>query len=189
MRGGFDLWVRKIPWRSKWLLTSVFLPGDSHGQRSPAGYSTWGCRVRHDWVTKHINLNVLKRTEASRLSAVTLDTQSLTWNFLPSGLLSPSHQTCLIQARFSHLSSRWTDVASPRYPDWGPYGIVLDSHCNVKGNFHHIQSPWCPANREEGVLKFLSSETHLCVCDQSLSHAQLFVTAWSSPGSSVHGIF
>ena len=34
--------VRKIPWRRKWELTSVFLPGKSHGQRSLAGYSPWG---------------------------------------------------------------------------------------------------------------------------------------------------
>ena len=25
-----------------WQLTQVFLPGESHGQRSPAGYSPWG---------------------------------------------------------------------------------------------------------------------------------------------------
>ena len=29
----FDPWVRKIPWRRKWKLTLVFLPGKSHGQR------------------------------------------------------------------------------------------------------------------------------------------------------------
>ena len=33
-RQGFDPWVRKIPWRRKWLPTQVFLPGGSHGQRS-----------------------------------------------------------------------------------------------------------------------------------------------------------
>ena len=38
----FNLWVRKIPWRRKWQLTPVFLPGESHGQRSLEGYSTWG---------------------------------------------------------------------------------------------------------------------------------------------------
>jgi len=32
--------------------TPVFLPGESHGQRSLAGYSTWGCRVRHDGLRK-----------------------------------------------------------------------------------------------------------------------------------------
>ena len=26
-----------------------------HGKRSLAGYSLWGCRVGHDWVTKHIS--------------------------------------------------------------------------------------------------------------------------------------
>ena len=38
---GFDPWVGKIPWRRKWQLTPVFLPGKSHGQRSLAGYSSW----------------------------------------------------------------------------------------------------------------------------------------------------
>ena len=36
---GFDPWVRKLPWRRKWQHTPVFLPGDSHGQRSLVGYS------------------------------------------------------------------------------------------------------------------------------------------------------
>ena len=38
----FDLWVKKIPWRMKWQPTPVSLPGESHGQRSPVGYSPWG---------------------------------------------------------------------------------------------------------------------------------------------------
>ena len=39
---GFDLWVRKIPWRREWQSTPLFLPRESHGQRSQAGYSSWG---------------------------------------------------------------------------------------------------------------------------------------------------
>ena len=35
-RHEFDPWVRKIPWRRKWQPTPVFLPGESHGQRSLA---------------------------------------------------------------------------------------------------------------------------------------------------------
>ena len=42
MRREFDPWVGKIPWRRVWQLTPVFLPGESHGQRSLAGYSPWG---------------------------------------------------------------------------------------------------------------------------------------------------
>ena len=34
----------KIPWRREWLPTPVFLPGESHGQRSLVGYSPWGCK-------------------------------------------------------------------------------------------------------------------------------------------------
>ena len=40
----FNPWVRKIPWRRKWQPTPVFLPGKSHGQRSLAGCSLWGCK-------------------------------------------------------------------------------------------------------------------------------------------------
>ena len=38
-RGGFDPWVRKIPWRRAWQPTPVFLPGEFHGLRSLVGYS------------------------------------------------------------------------------------------------------------------------------------------------------
>ena len=31
----------RIPWIGKWQLTPVFLPGESHGQRSLEGYSPW----------------------------------------------------------------------------------------------------------------------------------------------------
>ena len=34
----FDPWVRKIPWRRAWQPAPVFLPGESHGERSLAGY-------------------------------------------------------------------------------------------------------------------------------------------------------
>jgi len=35
------IWVRKIPWRREWQPTPVYLPRESHGQRSLAGYSPW----------------------------------------------------------------------------------------------------------------------------------------------------
>ena len=38
----FDPWVRKIPLRRAWQPSPVFLPGESHGQRSLADYSPWG---------------------------------------------------------------------------------------------------------------------------------------------------
>ena len=44
----FNSWVGEIPWRRKWQLNPVFLPGKSQGQRSLVGYSP---RVRHNLVT------------------------------------------------------------------------------------------------------------------------------------------
>ena len=38
----FNPWVRKIPWRREWQPTLAFLPGESHRQRSLAGYSPYG---------------------------------------------------------------------------------------------------------------------------------------------------
>ena len=38
----FEPWVRKIPWRRAWQPTPVFLPGESHGQRSLVGHSPHG---------------------------------------------------------------------------------------------------------------------------------------------------
>ena len=43
-RPRFDLWVGKIPSRRNCQPTPVFLPGESHGQRSLAGYSPWGLK-------------------------------------------------------------------------------------------------------------------------------------------------
>ena len=45
-----EIWIRKIPWRRKWQLTSVFMPGKSHGLRSLVSYSPTS--VRHNSVTK-----------------------------------------------------------------------------------------------------------------------------------------
>ena len=36
--------LEKIPWRRKWQLAPVFLPGKFHGQRSLVGYRPWGCK-------------------------------------------------------------------------------------------------------------------------------------------------
>ena len=47
-RRGFDPWVGKIPWRRKWKPTPLFLPGESHGQRSLVGYSH---RVAKTWIS------------------------------------------------------------------------------------------------------------------------------------------
>ena len=53
----WETWVRSLGWEDPlsrtWQSTPVFLPGESHGQRSLAGYSPWGHRAGYNWVTKH----------------------------------------------------------------------------------------------------------------------------------------
>ena len=39
-----DLGVGKVPWTRVWQFTPVFLPRESHGQRSLVGCSPWGHR-------------------------------------------------------------------------------------------------------------------------------------------------
>ena len=39
---GSILGSKRSPWRRAWQPASVFLPGESHGQRGLAGYSLWG---------------------------------------------------------------------------------------------------------------------------------------------------
>ena len=53
-----------MQWRRKWQPTPVFLPGESHGQRSLVGCSPWGCTEsdtteatwQHDrsWVSNYV---------------------------------------------------------------------------------------------------------------------------------------
>ena len=55
-------WATSLPlftcmhWRRKWQPTPVFLPGESHGQRSLAGYSPWGRKESDmtEWLHTHI---------------------------------------------------------------------------------------------------------------------------------------
>ena len=58
---GFDPWVGKIPWRRKWQLTQVFLPGKFHGQRSLAGYSPWSHKGSD--MTEHKHKSMEQRKE------------------------------------------------------------------------------------------------------------------------------
>ena len=58
---GLDPWVGKIPWKRKWQLTLVSLPGESRGQRSLAGHSPQGCK-ESDTIEQLSNKNLLYRT-------------------------------------------------------------------------------------------------------------------------------
>ena len=52
---GFYPWVGKIPWRRALQLTAVFLPGESYGWRSLAGYcpQSWKSWTQLKWLSIH----------------------------------------------------------------------------------------------------------------------------------------
>ena len=52
----FDHWVEKIPWRGEGQPAPVFLPGESHGQRSLVGYSPWGQKESDTTERLHFHL-------------------------------------------------------------------------------------------------------------------------------------
>ena len=80
-RRGFNAWLRKIPWRRKWQPTQVFLPGESHGQRSLEGCSPWGRKEsdRTERLTR--SLQAAEEAQGKRMSQVrgTEGTQRSTW--------------------------------------------------------------------------------------------------------------
>ena len=47
----------RSPWRRPWQPTSVFVPGESHGQRSLEGCSLWGCKESATEVTEHTHVH------------------------------------------------------------------------------------------------------------------------------------
>ena len=56
-RPRLDPWVGKIPWRLAWQPTPVFLPGESDGQSSLAGYTLQGRKESDstEWLSTHID--------------------------------------------------------------------------------------------------------------------------------------
>ena len=48
-RHGFNLWVRKIPWRRVWQPIPVFLPRKFYGQRTLVG--PWGHKESQTWLS------------------------------------------------------------------------------------------------------------------------------------------
>ena len=70
-RRRFHPWLGKIPWRRAWQPTPVFLPGESCGQRSLAGYSPRGrtsWTQLSDWARTHTHTHPPPYKEENRTS-------------------------------------------------------------------------------------------------------------------------
>ena len=96
-RHGLDPLVGEITWRRKCQPTPIFLPGESHGQRSLTGYKLQGRKSRtqlSDWTT---NINVQFK-------------EVLLWNRLPvmpwCWMCSNNWHQFLLTLAFSHFKWR-----------------------------------------------------------------------------------
>ena len=74
----FDPRVRKSPWRRKWQLAPVFLPGNFHGQKSLGlqGPSVGSQRLGHDWAHTHTYRDSKKISDWQGLGEGTMNRQT-----------------------------------------------------------------------------------------------------------------
>ena len=97
--------IGKVPWRRKWQPPPVFLPEESHGQGSLAGYSPWG----------HKELDMTEHTAQHKLAH---------WYLLPFSIV-PSLGSILKKKKgvcqFHTMTSFWNKIVfffSPFILDW-----------------------------------------------------------------------
>ena len=108
MKGKFDLWLGKIPWRRAWQSIPVLLPGKSHGQRSLVGYTSvqFSCSV----VSNSLRLHGLQH---ARLSCPSLTLEACS-NSCPSSWWCHPTISSSVASFSSHLQTFPASVSFPR---------------------------------------------------------------------------
>ena len=87
----FDPWIGKIPWRKNWQSPLVFLPEESYGQKSLAGYHPCRHKVGHDWATNtHRHTHTDTHYSSGRKQ---MHFSFLPWDFVLELLFSRRKQT------------------------------------------------------------------------------------------------
>ena len=131
-RCGFDRWIGRFLWRRKWPPTPVFLPGDSHGQRSLVGCSPWGCKGLDttERLNNNNNLDLKGRELRSlfpqcqklsicALQCISLPSPFLIWDWW-KGLADPGkllEQECLLKWIFDCCLDLFLQMPSSWYFD------------------------------------------------------------------------
>ena len=104
--------VRKISWRWKWQPTSVFLPGEFHGQRNLVDYSPWGCKELDmtEWLTHtHTHTEFLCFYLLCYLSLLAF----LTWTTIKTSTLTSNV-----------IATPCFTLCLPGWSFWGPHLII-----------------------------------------------------------------
>ena len=99
----------KIPWRKIQQPTPVFLPGESHGQRSLTGYSMWGHKESDMNERMAAAMHSLKYHYSSAADEKAEAQQS--WAVPSSSALIPDFSLCQISGRLTS-KNRWHDFTN-----------------------------------------------------------------------------
>ena len=129
-RRGFNHWVRKIPWRRAWEPTPVFLPWESHGQRS---------LVLHSGVTKN-------QTWLKQLSTHTHPWFNSEWSLLPqqslSSLLNWLEPWCTCFCCCCVLFVNYVDQLYGSYAQWPIVNMHKARICGATRGHIMALAPW-----------------------------------------------
>ena len=158
-------WVRKIPWRRAWQPTTVFLPGESHGQRSLVGYSLWGRKgsdrgkwLTHTWIYVYwlfLSLSFLSFWILSDLFLDLSDRLSFTFSQIfslsvpDSGFLKPFFPSLILSFLSNLLTQQWCFKISVLvflflevlFPSWFPipFSVSTSSSSCTFSLYHPLQ--------------------------------------------------
>ena len=109
-RRQFDSRVGKVSWRRARQPTPVFLPGESNGQRSPAGYSVWGRKE------SEATEQARTQTKQAILSPLLIDFNQSSPLAAP-GVLPGHHLPPSVQVSFARLSFNFRRSGGPHSSD------------------------------------------------------------------------
>ena len=151
-RHRFDLWVRKIPWRRKWQPTPVSLLGESHGQRSLAGYSPWGHKESNmtEWLTLSLSCShlvspfILSELHSFQVSFTSQRCPSLPLPVLCIPLLRKTiHSSSLTISLMSVSPTLWCVWSFPHHLSLALYLITFRNFhfINILPSFFYLPTP------------------------------------------------
>ena len=119
-------WVGKIRWRRECQSTPVFLPGESHGQRSLAGYNWWGHKELDmtEWLTFSLfklwlnrKLNPGFLAPNAMVSVWFFHEVVLSWFFHEREAISKTG--CMLSGGWGRLREEWAVYQSDSFlPKW-----------------------------------------------------------------------
>ena len=112
-------WIRKIPWRRAWQPTPVFLPGESHGQRSLVCYIVRKVRIAQNQTQLKRLSNCLCRVQET-LRFFFFPLQRRIKTFLAQGTFLATQSLRLHFQCRAHGFNPWLGDWDPKYPMMQP---------------------------------------------------------------------